>query len=41
MQWGLTLEKTLIKDQLNEWERQDSAGYTLPYIPGRLSLSVK
>ena len=39
MQWGLTLEKTLIKDQLNEWERQDSAGYTLPYIPGRLSLS--
>jgi len=39
MQWGLTLEKTLIKDNLNEWERNDSAGYTLPLIPGRLPLS--
>ena len=39
MQWGLTLEKTLINDKLNEWERIDSAGYTLPYIPGRLPLS--
>ncbi|MGL6266636.1 MAG: TonB-dependent receptor, partial [Chitinophagaceae bacterium] len=39
MQWGLTLEKTLINDKLNEWERLDSAGYTLPFIPGRLPLS--
>jgi hypothetical protein len=39
IQWGLTLEKTLINDQLNEWERQDSAGYTLPYTPGSLPFS--
>ncbi len=39
LQWGLTAEKTLIKDKLNEWERQDSAGYTIPFIPGQLTLS--
>jgi hypothetical protein len=38
-QWGLTAEKTLIKDKLNEWERQDSAGYTLPFDPDLLRLS--
>jgi hypothetical protein len=36
IQWGIALEKTLINDRLNEWERQDSAGYTLPYLPGSL-----
>ncbi len=35
-QWGLSYDKTLINDKLNQWERQDSAGYTLPYIPGSL-----
>ena len=30
-QWGLGYDKTLIKDKLNEWEFQDSAGYSLPY----------
>jgi hypothetical protein len=40
IQWGLTAEKTLIKDKLNEWERQDSAGYTLPFDPGQLTLST-
>ena len=38
-QWGLTAEKTLIKDKLNEWQRQDSAGYTLPFDPDLLRLS--
>ena len=38
-QWGLTAEKTLIKDKLNEWQRQDSAGYTLPFDPDLLKLS--
>jgi hypothetical protein len=39
LQWGLNLDKTLINDKLNEWERQDSAGYTLPYTPGSLPFS--
>jgi hypothetical protein len=38
-QWGLTAEKTLIKDKLNEWERQDSAGYTIPFNPDQLYLT--
>ncbi len=38
-QWGLKAEKTRIQDKLNEWERQDSAGYTLPYNPDQLNLS--
>ncbi len=40
IQWGLTAEKTLIQDRLHEWERQDSAGYTLPYDPSVLRLST-
>ena len=39
IQWGLTAEKTLIKDKLNEWERQDSAGYTIPFNADQLNLS--
>jgi hypothetical protein len=39
VQWGTSIEQTRIKDKLNEWERQDSAGYTLPYIPGSLPFS--
>lgn len=31
LQWGLQLDKTIIRDQLSEWEAQDSAGYNLPY----------
>jgi CarboxypepD_reg-like domain/TonB-dependent Receptor Plug Domain len=40
IQWGLSAEKTSINDKLNEWERQDSAGYTLPYDPGNLQLTT-
>ena len=32
-QAGLAYDKTLIHDRLNEWEYQDSAGYSLPYHP--------
>jgi hypothetical protein len=39
MQWGVSFDRTLIKDHLNEWELQDSAGYSLPFIPGQLNLS--
>ncbi len=30
VQWGLSFERTRIEDRLNEWEFQDSAGYSLP-----------
>ncbi len=38
-QWGLAFDKTMIKDKLNEWEFQDSAGYSIPFDPGNLQLS--
>jgi CarboxypepD_reg-like domain/TonB-dependent Receptor Plug Domain len=38
-QWGLGYDKTKISDKLNEWEFQDSAGYSLPYNPNLLQLS--
>ena len=37
--WGVGYDKTLIDDKLNEWEFQDSAGYSLPYSPDILQLS--
>jgi hypothetical protein len=39
LQWGLGYDKTMITDKLNEWEFQDSAGYSLPFNPGMLQLS--
>ncbi len=38
-QWGLSFDRTSIADKLNEWEFQDSAGYSLPYNPNMLELS--
>ncbi len=38
-QWGLAYDKTNIVDKLNEWEFQDSAGYSLPYQPNLLQLN--
>ncbi|MES1222004.1 MAG: TonB-dependent receptor, partial [Bacteroidota bacterium] len=38
-QWGIGLDKTLINDKLNEWEYQDSAGYSLPFNPNYLQLN--
>jgi hypothetical protein len=38
-QWGLGFDRTSIADKLNEWEFQDSAGYSLPYRPDMLNLS--
>lgn len=38
-QWGLSLDRTLIHDKLNEWQYQDSAGYSLPYTPNLLQLN--
>jgi len=39
LQWGQTVEKQSIRDKLNEWEYQDSAGYNLPYSPSTLELN--
>jgi hypothetical protein len=38
-QWGLAYDNTAINDRLNEWEFQDSAGYSLPYSPDMLNLN--
>jgi hypothetical protein len=38
-QWGHTIEQQKINDRLNEWELQDSAGYTLPFNPNQLQFS--
>lgn len=38
-QWGLSAERQMIDDKLNEWELQDSGGYTLPYNPALLTLN--
>lgn len=32
--WGIKLQHELISDRLNEWNMNDSAGFTLPAYPG-------
>lgn len=39
IQWGAGVDHTIISDHLNEWEYQDSAGYSLPYNPDQINLS--
>lgn len=38
IQWGAGWESQSIKDKLYEWEMIDSAGYSLPYTPGNITL---
>lgn len=38
LQCGLNAEHVKIKDLINQFEYQDSAGYSLPYQPGAMSL---
>ena len=38
-QWGHSIERQTISDRLNEWEMQDSAGYTLPFNPSVLLMN--
>lgn len=38
-QWGAGYDQTNINDKLNEWEYQDSAGYSLPFSPSLLQLN--
>ena len=34
VQWGISAERQLVNDNIDEWTYQDSAGYSLPYEPG-------
>jgi carboxypeptidase-like protein/TonB-dependent receptor-like protein len=34
IQWGVSAERQIVHDHLDEWQYQDSAGYSLPYFPG-------
>ncbi len=31
LEWGVSYQNEIIQDRINEWERLDSAGYSLPY----------
>jgi hypothetical protein len=39
LHWGAGYDNMSINDQLNVWELQDSAGYSLPYNPNVLQLN--
>jgi hypothetical protein len=39
LQWGAGIDHTIINDHVNEWEFQDSAGYSLPFNPNQINLS--
>ena len=39
IQFGNSIERQKVSDKLNEWEYNDSAGYSLPYSPTRLQLN--
>ena len=38
LQWSVKMQNEQISDQINEWERLDSAGYSLNYDPGQVLL---
>lgn len=38
IQWGTNMEQTKINDRISQFEYQDSAGYSLPYQSGSMSL---
>lgn len=37
--WGLKYQREMIDDKLNEWQRIDSAGYSLPYSTEQVDVS--
>jgi len=39
LQSGISADRQLVQSHLNEWQYQDSAGYSLPYIPGTPGIS--
>jgi hypothetical protein len=38
LQWSTKYQRELIDDRINEWERLDSAGYSLPFDPREVQL---
>ena len=38
LQWGINAEHVIINDRINQFEYRDSAGYSLPYQPGTMTL---
>ena len=38
LQWSVKMQNEQISDQINEWERLDSAGYSLNYDPEQVLL---
>lgn len=38
-QWGTFLRREFFEDKINEWERLDSAGFSLPYVEDSLVLN--
>lgn len=34
LEWGVEFQGEIIDDQFKEWEREDSAGFSLPFDPG-------
>jgi hypothetical protein len=39
IQWGISAELQTVNDNLHEWQYQDSAGYSLPYTPGTVTIN--
>jgi carboxypeptidase-like protein/TonB-dependent receptor-like protein len=39
IEWGVSAERQTASYRINEWQYEDSAGYSLPYNPGYLTLS--
>lgn len=40
IQWGIKYQQELFDDELNEWERLDSAGYSIPYTGKEVGLQT-
>ena len=38
LNWGLELKHEKINERMREWEMRDSAGYSLPHLPDRVSV---
>ncbi|MEX0811481.1 MAG: TonB-dependent receptor [Chitinophagales bacterium] len=39
IQFGARYQREMIQDRVNEWEKTDSAGFTIPYYEDRIELS--
>lgn len=38
--WGADLKQVKVDDQILEWQRRDSAGFSVPYRPGSLNMAT-